>query len=95
MPERDERSSNMRILQGALLLCALALPLVAFNLFATSQQNDAVAYWALALTATFALLATVFILWASRTLVASGSRDFLRSGSETGAIRRGFGRPKR
>ena len=78
MPEAQHSSSNRLIVRGALLLCVVALPIVAFNLFASSQQNESFAYWALALTASFAVLASVFILFASRRILAQwSSRNLL------------------
>ena len=59
---------NTVILQRALVLCAVAVPVVGFNVFASAHQNEAILYWSLAITAIFTLLGSAFVLWATNIL---------------------------
>ncbi len=63
-------NANPLILRRAVLLCAVALPLVVFNIFASSQQNQTVLYWSLLATAVFTAFAIAFIIWATRNMAS-------------------------
>ena len=65
---------NMLILRRAVILCAVAVPVVAFNIFAHFEQTQAISYWSVALTAAYTVLGTAFILWAASVrLLRTGS----------------------
>lgn len=61
-------NSYARIARRAVILCAVAVPVVGFNIFASSQHNDAILSWSLAVTMTFTMLGSAFVLWATNIL---------------------------
>jgi hypothetical protein len=66
--EETMPNSYARIVRRSVVLCAAAIPVVGFNIFASSQHNEAILSWSLAITVTFALLGSAFVLWAANIL---------------------------
>ena len=66
--KRAPPNSNALIVQRAVILCAVAVALVGFNIFASSQHNETILYWSLAATVTFTLFGSAFVLWAANVL---------------------------
>ena len=66
--EETMPNSYARIVRRAVILCAIAVPVVGFNIFASSQHNEAILFWSLAVTVTFTLLGSAFVLWATNIL---------------------------
>lgn len=58
------------IIRRAEILCVVALLIVGFNIFASSQQNETVQLWSVALTVSCTLVGITFTIWAARTLTA-------------------------
>ena len=65
MPE-----ANVLVMRRAVFLWVGAGLLLGFNIFAASQQSLTVVYWALALTAAFALFGIAFGVWAAKQITA-------------------------
>ena len=61
-------NSNNLITRRAVILCAVAVPVVGFNIFASSQHNETILYWSLAITLTSTLVGSAFVLWATNIL---------------------------
>lgn len=64
--KRTLPNSNARIIQRAVILCAVAVPLVGFNILA--HNDGTILYWSLAMTAAFTLACSAFVLWAANLL---------------------------
>ncbi len=61
-------NSYALFVRRALILCAVAVPIVGLNIFASSQNNDAILYWSVASTLTATLFGSAFILWTANIL---------------------------
>ena len=66
--KRTLPDSNARIIQRAVILCAVAVPVVGFNILASSHNDATILYWSLAMTAGFVLACSAFVLWAANLL---------------------------
>ena len=66
--EETVPNSYARIVRRAVILCAVAIPVVGFNIFASSQNDEVILSWSLAITVTFTLLGSAFVLWATNIL---------------------------
>ena len=58
--------ANVLVMKRAMFLWIGAGLLLAFNIFAASQQSASLVYWALALTGAFAVFGIGFGVWAAR-----------------------------
>lgn len=62
--------ANVLVMRRAVILWIGAGLLLGFNIFAASQQSLLLVFWALALTAAFALFGIGFGVWAARQVTA-------------------------
>lgn len=65
MPE-----ANALVMRRAVILWVGAGLLLGFNIFAALQHSLTVVYWALALSAAFAVVGVGFGVWAAKTMTA-------------------------
>jgi Na+-transporting NADH:ubiquinone oxidoreductase subunit NqrD len=65
MPE-----ANALVMRRSLILWIGAGLLFGFSIFAASQQSLSLVYWALALSAAFAIFGIAFGIWAARKVTA-------------------------